>query len=126
MGVDWGHGWGVNDTLETTFGSKRVIKFQYLGMQKERKKFDPVGNKYQLNRTDVMTDFFDDIKRQFMVFPPWETMAPFLVDIEHIHAEYGTGTGMLKYDHKPSEPDDAAHSIILSREAADNFYGKVR
>jgi hypothetical protein len=126
MGVDWGHGWGVNEQLELAFdkpGHKRVVKFQYVGMQKERKKYDGIGVKYQLNRTEVMTDFFEDLKRQRYLFPDWETMKSFLMDIEHIHAEYAT-SGTLKYDHRTSEPDDAAHSIILCREAADNYYGK--
>lgn len=123
IGADWGHGWGVNDQLETKFGADRVMKFQYVGMQKERKKYDPIGRKLQLNRTEVMTDFFDAIKVQKWVFPPWENMKGFLADVEHIFAEFAT-TGMLKYDHRPSEPDDAAHSMILCREAADHYYGK--
>lgn len=124
LGVDWGHGWGVNDQLEQVFTMKRVIKFQYVGMQKERKKFDPIGLKIQLNRTEVMTDFFQHLKSQRFVFPPWEVMNIFLKDVEHIHAEYGS-TGMLKYDHRASEPDDAAHSLILCKEAADHYYGKA-
>jgi hypothetical protein len=124
IGVDWGHGWGVNDQLEEEFGFQRVVKFQYVGMQKERKKFDLIGMKYLLARTEVLTDFFDKLKLQEIVFPPWERMEPFLVDIEHIHAEYG-GTNGLKYDHKPTEPDDAAHSIIMCKEVADNFYGRA-
>lgn len=128
IGVDWGHGWGVNDQLEDTFdgkkvGERRVVKFQYLGMQRERKKFDPIGVKYQLNRTEVMSDFFEAIKRQKYIFPDWEVMKSFLCDVEHIHAEYAT-SGTLKYDHRPSEPDDSAHSIILCKEVADNYYGK--
>lgn len=125
FGVDWGHGWGVNDQLEKVFKKERVIKFQYVGMQKERKKFDPIGLKLQLNRTDVMTDFFQDIKKQKFLFPPWESVQTFLKDIENIHAEFAT-TGMLKYDHRVSEPDDSAHSLILCREAADHYYGHNR
>jgi Phage terminase large subunit (GpA) len=128
FGVDWGHGWGVNEQLEKAFDrpkEKKVIKFQYLGMQRERKKYDPIGVKYQLNRTDVMTDFFEDIKSQKFLFPDWETMQPFLEDAEHVHTEHAS-TGMLKYDHRSSEPDDSVHSIILCREASDNYYGRSR
>ena len=123
IGCDWGHGWGVNDQLEQAFTKERVIKFMYLGMQKERHKYDPIGQKIQLNRTEVMSDCFADIKAQRYVFPAWESSQSFLMDIEHIHSEYGAA-GMLKYDHRPSEPDDACHSIILCREAADVYYGK--
>lgn len=124
IGADWGHGWGVNEQLEQAFGIARVIKWQYVGMQKERKKFDPIGLKIQLNRTEVMTDFFTHIKRQRFCFPPWAVMQGFLADVEHIHAEFGmtVAQSMLKYDHRPSEPDDGAHSLILCRETADHFY----
>jgi len=124
IGADWGHGWGVNEQLEQAFGVPKVIKWQYVGMQRERKKFDPVGLKIQINRTEVMTDFFTDIKKQRYCFPPWAIMQSFLCDVEHIHAEFGTAiaTNLIKYDHRPSEPDDAAHSIILCRETADHFY----
>ena len=128
IGVDWGHGWGVNDQLQRVFdkpGAKRVIKFQYVGTQRERKKFDPIGEKLQLHRTEVMSDFFQDLKKQQYIFPPWEAMQGFLCDVEAIHAEFGS-TGTLKYDHRASEPDDAAHSIILCREAGDHFYGITR
>lgn len=123
IGVDWGHGWGVNEQVEDKFGKNRVIRFQYVGMQKERKKFDPIGIKMQLNRTEVMTDYFDLLKRQQIIYPPWEVMKDFLKDHEAIHAEYTNG--VLKYDHKPSEPDDAFHSEVLCKEAADHFFGKA-
>jgi hypothetical protein len=121
IGSDWGFGWGVNDTIEDVFGPRRVIKFQHNGMQKERQKYDPVGHKVQLNRTEVLTDLFDDLKNQKFIFPPWEQSHDFLVDIEHIYAEFG-GVHGLRYDHRPSEPDDAAHSILMCREAARYFY----
>lgn len=125
VGVDWGFGWGVNDTLEEKLGRQRVMKFQHNGMQKERKKYDDIGNKLQLNRTEVMTDFFDAIKRFEIVYPAWEDFESYLVDIEHVHAEYSESARGLRYDHKPSEPDDALHSMLFCKEAADHFYGKV-
>lgn len=121
IGSDWGFGWGVNDTLEEVFGKNRVIKFQYNGMQKERQKYDPIGHKVQLNRTEVMTDFFDELKKGRYLFPEWERAREFLSDVEAIFAEYGGPRG-LRYDHRPSEPDDAAHSIIMCREAARHYY----
>jgi intein/homing endonuclease len=124
VGADWGHGWGVNEQLETALGKSRVIKFQYVGNQRERKKFDEIGLKYQLGRTEVMTDFFTAIKNHHIIFPAWESVKDYLCDIEHVYAEYGDGGRSLKYDHKPSEPDDALHSMIYCKEAADNYFGK--
>lgn len=125
-GVDYGFGWGVNERLEEAFGTQRVIRYQYVGMQRERKKFDDIGMKYQLSRTEVMTDFFEDIKKGNFIWPEWEGVKDYLCDIEHIYAEYSESQRALKYDHKSSEPDDACHATILCREAADNYYGIKR
>jgi len=125
IGADFGFGFGVNDTIEEVFGADRLIKFQHCS-QRERSKYDEIGHKVQLNRTEVMTDMFDDMKMGRYIFPRWEQSQPFLKDVLAIHAEYGGGAGRsgLKYDHKPSEPDDAAHSILFCREAARRYYGE--
>lgn len=122
IGVDWGFGWAANDQLEAAFGPQRVVKYQYVGMQRERMRYDPVAHKVILNRTEVMSDFFADIKKGRFIFPPWEQSQEYLVDIEHIFAELST-IGNLKYDHKKTEPDDAAHAIIFAKETADKLLG---
>lgn len=121
IGVDWGHGWGVNDTLSMHFHQSQVAQFQYVGMQRERSVYDSIGHKIQLNRTEVMTDFFDELRARKWVFPPWEESSIFLKDVEHIFAEFRM-KGDLVYDHKVTEPDDAAHSMIMCREAARIYY----
>ena len=126
VGVDWGHGWGMNDRLEHALGPKRVIKFQYVGNQKERKKFDPIGIKIQLARNEVMSDFILDIKDKKIVWPAWGLVSKFLVDIENIYQEYNEYQRTVKYDHLPSNPDDAMHSSIYCREAADIYFNKSR
>lgn len=126
MGVDYGFGWGVNERLEEAFGLQKVIRYQYVGMQKERKKFDPIGVKYQLNRTEVMSDFFNDIKKGVFLWPEWESVKNYLKDVEHVFAEYSESARALKYDHRQTDPDDACHASILCREAADNYFGVAR
>jgi hypothetical protein len=125
-GVDYGFGWGVNERLEEAFGAGRIIKFQHVGMQKERKKYDDIGHKFQLNRTEVMTDMFESIKKQQIIFPEWEAVKDYLRDFENIYAEYSNSSRSLRYDHSPASPDDAFHSTILCREAADNYYNIIR
>lgn len=125
IGADWGFGWAANDQLESAFGLQRVIKWQYVGMQRERMKYDQVAHKFSISRTEVMSDFFADIKKGVYVFPPWEHSQEYLKDIEHIFAE-ASSTGQLRYDHKKTEPDDTAHAIIFAREAADRYYGRTR
>jgi len=125
-GVDWGHGWGVNDRIAKGLGLNRVVKFQHIGNQKERKKFDPIGMKYQLSRNEVMSDFFEDVKNQQIIWPEWESVKDYLVDFEHIYSEYNEFKRTIRYDHKVSEPDDCCHSSIYCKEVADNYYGKRR
>lgn len=126
IGADWGHGWGVNERLEEAFGPQRVIKFQHVGSQRQRKKYDDIGHKFQLSRNEVMTDFINDIKDKKIVWPAWESVKDYLCDFEHIYCEYKESSRQMVYDHKPSEPDDAMHSSIYCKETADNYYGKVR
>jgi hypothetical protein len=126
IGVDWGHGWGVNERLEEAFGIERVIKFQHVGNQRQRKKYDEIGHKFQLARNEVMTDFFMDIKDHKIIWPDWELVKDYLCDFEHIYAEFNEATRQMRYDHKASEPDDACHATIYLKECADNYYGKIR
>ena len=124
-GVDWGHGWGVNERLEEVFGTQRVIKFQHVGNQRQRKKYDDIGHKFQLARNEVMTDFFMAIKDHEIVWPEWDLVKDYLCDFEHVFCEFNEATRQMKYDHKASEPDDALHSSLYCWEAAKNYYGKA-
>ena len=126
VGADWGHGWGVNSRLETALGEARVMQFQHVGNQKQRKKYDDIAHKIQLSRTEVMTDFINDLKDGRIILPAWEDIKGLTEDWEHIYAEYNESTRMMKYDHKISEPDDGLHSAIYCREAADVYYNKIR
>lgn len=122
IGADWGFGWAANDQLDAAYGMQRVIKYQYVGMQRERMKYDPVAHKVIVNRTELMSDFFADIKKGKYLFPPWDYSQEYLVDIEHVFAEVSS-IGNLKYDHKKTEPDDVAHAIIFAKETADKLLG---
>lgn len=122
IGSDWGFGWAANDQLEAAFGAHKVIKYQYVGMQRERMKYDQTAHKMVVSRTEVMSDFFTAIKKGQFIFPPWAQSQEYLVDIEHIFAEVSS-LGLLKYDHKKTEPDDAAHAMIFAKETADKLLG---
>lgn len=122
VGVDWGHGWGVNERIEDVLGPRRVVRFQHVGGQRDRMKYDDIGHKYQLARNEVMTEFFLNLKDAKIVFPPWEQVKDFLCDYEHIFAEYNEGTRSMRYDHRASEPDDAFHSSLYCLEVANLYY----
>ncbi len=124
VGVDWGHGWGVNERIEDALGPRRVVKFQHVGSQKDRMKYDDIGHKYQLARNEVMSEFFLALKDAKIVFPPFESVKEYLADYEHIYAEYRESSRSMAFDHKSSEPDDAFHSSLYCLEVANLYYGR--
>lgn len=123
IGVDWGHGWGVNNQLFRKYGPSRCVQFMYVDNQKEVKKWDPIGYKYQLMRNHVMSEIFFKFKEQEFIFPKFEEWEEFAKDILNISVEYVEYQRKLRYVHRPSDPDDFFHSLLYCRQVADVFYG---
>jgi hypothetical protein len=126
VGVDWGHGWGVNNHLQRLLGPNRVVQFQYLPKLKQKMKWDPIGFRYHLQRNFMMSEFFFDIKHRFMIFPRWKDFEPFAKDFLAIYQEYVEYRREIKYDHRASDPDDSFHSTHYARLASDIMLGKNR
>ncbi len=126
VGVDWGHGWGVNNQLFKKYNSKKIIQFMYIGNQKEKIVWDSIGYKMQISRNLIISEEFENYKKQQISLPKWLEFEPFSRDILGIYAEYSEYQRTLKYDHKASDPDDFFHSEIYCRLAADIFYGKIK
>ena len=126
VGVDWGHGWGVNNTLVRYLGPSKVIQFQYLPKLKKKLAFDPIGLRYHLQRNFLMSEIFFDIKQKFIEFPKWAQIEPFAKDYLSIFAEYIEYRREIKYDHKPNNPDDAFHSLVYAKLTSDIHLGKSR
>jgi hypothetical protein len=126
VGVDWGHGWGVNNTLVRLLGGKHVVQFQHLPKLKERLKWDPVGVRYHLSRNFIMSEFFFDMKHGHIQFPKWSEFEPYSKDILAIYTEYNEFRREMKYDHRSAEPDDFFHSALYCRLASDIMTGKSR
>ena len=126
VGVDWGHGWGVNNTLTRRLSMEKVLVFQYLHKQKQRIKWDAIGAKYQLLRNLLISEFFYDMKNGHTIFPKWEHFEPYAKDILAIYSEYNEYTRDMRYDHRSSDPDDAFHSMLYAKMAADILHGKSR
>lgn len=126
VGADWGHGWGVNNTLVRYLGASKVVQMQYLPKLKQKLKYDPIGVRYHLQRNFIMSEIFFDIKQGFIEFPKWVQFERFAKDILAIYAEYVEYRREIKYDHKPSDPDDFFHSLTYCKLAADINLGKSR
>lgn len=126
VGVDWGHGWGVNNTLIRKLGPRKVMVYQYLPRLKERIKWDKIGVRWQLQRNLVMSELFYDIKSGHVAFPRWEQFEPYAKDILAIYAEYSDYMREIRYDHRTSDPDDFFHSLLLCKQTADIYLNKSR
>lgn len=124
VGVDYGHGWGVNNQLVRKLTGKKVVQFFHIPKLKERRRWNQRGSFFELNRNLIMSELFLKIKQQLLEFPRWEDFAPFAKDILHIFAEYCEYARTLKYDHKPSEPDDFFHSLLFCWQAANIYLGR--
>ena len=126
VGVDWGHGWGVNNTLIRLLGASRVVQFQYLPKLKQVMKWDAIGYRYHIQRNFMMSELFFDLKNKLIQFPRWREMEPFAKDILAIYSEYSEFRREIRYDHRPSDPDDFFHSLNYAKLASDIFLGKSR
>ena len=123
IGADWGHGWGMNNKLVRAVGPKRFAQFMYVDNQKEVRKWDPIGFKFQLMRNHVMSEVFFAIKEGKFEFPPLDLWEHFAQDMLNISVEYIEYQRKLRYVHRPSDPDDWFHSVVYCKQIADIYHG---
>jgi hypothetical protein len=113
IGVDHGGGFHPNDHLIRKFGPKRVHKYQYQSRGRRKIFWNPHYRRWQITRTDVMSDLFNAIKRKQIDLPRWtEFEDPYATDMLNIFAEYNETLRTLQYSHRPDRPDDTFHSIL--------------
>ena len=112
-GCDHGGGFHPNDTLIRKFGPKRVMKYQYMARGKKKIFWNPNYRRWQITRTEVMSDIFNALKRKQIDLPRWEEFEdPYGNDMLNIYAQYNNTLRMIQYDHKPDRPDDTFHSVL--------------
>ncbi len=113
IGADYGGGFHSNDHLVRKFGFKRVQKYQYLSRARKKLLWNPAFRRWQIVRTELMSDVFNAIKRKQIDLPRWEEFEdPYANDCLNIYAEYNETVRMLQYRHRPDRPDDTFHSIL--------------
>jgi len=113
IGVDYGGGHYPNDRLVRTFGQERVQKYQYVAKSKKKVHWNPNYRRWMTNRTDVMSDIFNALKRKQVELPRWEEFKqPYAQDLMNIYSEYNESLRMIQYRHSPDKPDDSFHSIV--------------
>jgi uncharacterized membrane protein YhdT len=91
---------------------ERLIAFRYSGNQKAMGKWNKEGQEYVISRNQVMTEFFQLIKKGQVEFPRWSEFEPFAQDILNIVIEYDKLMGSYKFVN--DGPDDALHAMIFA------------
>ncbi len=114
VGADYGGGFWPNDKLLNRFGWERIIKYQY-STPNAKVKWDDGLKRYLVNRTEVMSDIFNAIKKRSVFrFPMWEQFQnPFGNDFLNIFSEFNEQRRENVYKKSPSSTDDSFHAILL-------------
>lgn len=113
IGVDHGGGYWPNSELLRRYGSQRVMRYQYSSPSKYMV-FDQQLGRYLVHKAEVMSAFFNAIKRRSVVrFPRWNDFQnPFASDCLSIFSEYNEKTRLTEYKKSPNTTDDAFHSML--------------
>lgn len=114
VGADYGGGFDRNDHLQRKFGRHKIIKYQY-STPGQKVKWDDGMHRYLVHRTEVMSDFFNAVKRRdVFTFPRWENWEEkFGSDFLNIFSEYSETQRQIQYKKSPDVTDDAFHSTLL-------------
>lgn len=112
-GCDYGGGFHMNDKMIKKFGWQRIAKYQY-STPSAKVRFDDGLKRHLVNRTEVMSDVFNAIKRKNTFwFPNWDHFKnPYGLDCLNIFSEYSETRRMNEYKKAPKSTDDAFHAIL--------------
>lgn len=115
VGVDYGGGLDRNDALIRKWGPTRIVKYQYSPLSSAKWKWEDGMKRFQVNRTEVMSDVFNAIKRRGVFrFPRWpEFERPFAQDMLNIFSEYSEERRCNEYKLTRGLTDDSFHSFVL-------------
>jgi len=116
IGADYGLGEAPNSEIRKAVGFERLIAYQHVANQKDRSMWNKKMPAFTLNRTQVMTDYFQMIKHREIIFPRWEDFAPFGGDILNINTEYDEERGKVRYTN--NDPDDFFQALVYGSETA--------
>lgn len=115
IGCDYGGGFDRNDKLIRKYGIQKVFKYQYSSITGSKWKWEQGLARFLVNRTELMSDIFNAIKRRTIFkFPKWlDWEKPFAQDMLNIFSEYSEERKMNEYKKSKSVTDDTFHAILL-------------
>jgi hypothetical protein len=116
IGVDYGGGFDRNDAMIRKHGPRKIFKYQYSTITRGKVVWDPGLSRFLVNRTEVMSDIFNAIKRRNVFrFPRWsEWEKPFASDMLNIFSEYSEERRINEYRKSKGVTDDTFHAIALA------------
>jgi hypothetical protein len=116
IGLDFGYGFGMNGRLMREYGTDKVFEFEYVAKKQYKAVYNVKYQRFQLDRTDMLTSFFQLLKSGTNIkFPNFEEIYdPFLKNFLAIYYEENKALRRLQYNHKTSEPDDAVHAMLYA------------
>ncbi|MEC8306239.1 MAG: phage terminase large subunit family protein [Chlamydiota bacterium] len=116
IGVDYGGGFDRNDAMIRRYGPRKVFKYQYSTITRGKIVWDPGLSRFLVNRTEVMSDVFNAIRRKNVFgFPRWEDWdKPFAADMLNIFSEYSEERRINEYRKSKGVTDDTFHAIVVA------------
>ena len=116
IGVDYGGGFDRNDAMIRKHGPRKIFKYQYSTITRGKVVWDGGLSRFLVNRTEVMSDVFNAIKRRNVFrFPRWsEWEKPFAADMLNIFSEYSEERRVNEYRKSKGVTDDTFHAITLA------------
>lgn len=116
VGLDFGYGFGLNDRIRRNFRADRTYLFEYVARKQRKAVWSKSMERFLLDRTEVLADFFDAIKRKSLIgFPNEEEfMNPFGKNFLAVFKEENKSTKRLTFSHSESQPDDAVHACLYA------------
>lgn len=98
------------------FGPTRVFKYQYSTISSGKVRWDAGLARFLLNRTEVMSDIFNGIKRRDIFgFPCWEDFErPYGSDMLNIFSEFSEERRINEYKKSKGVADDTFHALLLA------------
>jgi hypothetical protein len=116
IGTDYGGGFDRNDILLRTYGPRVVFKYQYSTVTSGKIVWDGGLGRFLVNRTEVMSDVFNAIKRKDVFsFPRWEDFEmPFGQDMLNIFSEFSEVRRTNEYKKSRGVTDDTFHALLYA------------
>lgn len=118
--ADFGDGRTSNAMMAKELSGNRFGEVYASHTSGKKIKWDPTG-KYIINRTQLMTDCFMEIRHGMIEWWNYEEFKTFAKDILSIFVDYSEKTRMTRYDH--TNPDDYFHAFMYSRIACNIIRG---